>query len=828
MKSSRGIGSIIPIAILILTTVSVSGEDGYIDLAKAVVVASPGSAKAETAALETLLEEIDKRTAIRLPVQKKWPENGTTVIAVGTASSASRWAGRYADSLREGAAGGAAEGYRISIETTGRSAPAVLVAGNDPRGVLYGVGALLRQLRMYRHTIAVSHAGAITDIPGRILVPATLAANTAPKFALRGHQMGYRPKVNSYDGWDESDWEQYIRDLAIFGCNAIENMPPRSDDGAGSPHFPRPQIEMLPLISSISDKYDMDFWMWYPAMDKDYSDPATVERALKEWGDVLKTLPRLDTVFVPGGDPGHTQPKYLMALLEKQTEVMHRYHPDAEMWMSPQGFSGEWWDEYFQIMREEQPDWLSGVVYGPQIGQTLPFLRTIIPDKYPLRRYPDITHSLSAQYPVPDWDLAYALTESREIINPRPTDQAIIFRLLDEYSIGFLTYSEGINDDVNKAVWSWLGWDPEADVLEGLRQFSRYFIGPDYTDNFAQGLLSLEENWRGPLLTNSGVYRTLQQFQEMENNATPHTLRNWRFQQALYRAYYDAYVRARLISETSVEDRAMDALRRVSDLGSHHVLDLAETMLKQSDVDRPAQEWRRRIYQLAEALFQSSHTQLDVDLYQAIAVRRGANLAEIDVPLNNRSWLQEQFSEIRNIANEKDRQKAINALVTWTNPGPGGYYDDLGDHTAQPHLVRNVPYSEDPAFFQNSQINFACRPGWRLSWCRFADNLYDTSVDLEYKGLDPNASYKVRIVYSGNVPVPGRSVRSGHYVRLVADGATELHPLMLKPYPVRPVEFSIPEEVTSDGVLRLSCFSTEGRGGAGRGCSIGEVWLIRE
>ena len=33
-------------------------------------------------------------------------------------------------------------------------------------------------------------------------------------------------------------WESYIRDLAVFGANAIELIPPRSDDAADSPHFP--------------------------------------------------------------------------------------------------------------------------------------------------------------------------------------------------------------------------------------------------------------------------------------------------------------------------------------------------------------------------------------------------------------------------------------------------------------------------------------------------------------------------------------------------------------------------------------------------------------
>ena len=45
----------------------------------------------------------------------------------------------------------------------------------------------------------------------------------------------------------------------------------------------------------------------------------------------------------------------------------------------------------------------------------------------------------------------------------------------------------------------------EVDVTEVLRDYGRYFIGPDMADAFAQGLLALERNWRGPLLTNAAV-----------------------------------------------------------------------------------------------------------------------------------------------------------------------------------------------------------------------------------------------------------------------------------------------------------------------------------
>jgi hypothetical protein len=61
-----------------------------------------------------------------------------------------------------------------------------------------------------------------------------------------------------------------------------------------------------------------------------------------------------------------------------------------------------------------------------------------------------------------------------------------------------LTYSEGCNDDVNKTVWSGLGWDSDAKVIDILREYSRYFIGERFGEDFAHGLLALERNWQGP------------------------------------------------------------------------------------------------------------------------------------------------------------------------------------------------------------------------------------------------------------------------------------------------------------------------------------------
>jgi hypothetical protein len=753
----------------------------------------------EKRAAQMLTEEIAKRTQIRLPIAETAPAGAGATIALGTAAEL----GPRASGLPAAPAG--ADGFRVKASANG-----VVIAGNDPRGTLFGAGYLLRHLRMDRQTLEVDES---------------LQAATAPRYPLRGHQIGYRPKVNTYDGWTPAQFEQYVRDLAVFGTNSIELIPPRSDDAADSPHFLLPKIEMMEEMSRICSEYGMDVWIWFPAMDRDYSKPETVQFALNEWAEVFRRLPRIDAVFVPGGDPGDAEPKYLMALLEKQTQSLHKFHPKAQMWMSPQSFSTAWMEEWLDLVKR-QPEWLTGVVYGPQVRITLPDLRAKLPGRYPIRRYPDITHSRHSQYPVPDWDLAFATTEGREVINPRPTQEAQIFHAYEKQAIGFLTYSEGVNDDVNKFVWSGLGWDPSRPVAEILREFGRYFIGDRYGDAFAQGLLALERNWVGPLLDNAAVDTTLAQFQALERTVPPQVLENWRFQQALYRAYYDYYNRARLIYETELEHEALDRLRDAPRTGSQVAMTEAESALQRA-LTHPIAQWARvRVFETAEALFQSIRMQLSVSRYKAIASERGANLDMIDLPLNNRGWLTAQFAEIRKSPDERERLRSIDALVNWTNPGPGGFYDDLGNLTRQPHLVRGPGFADDPAYFQSSLVGFAIRNlggtilDYPRSWWDHAEALYDAPLEMFYPGLDPDAQYKIRVVYAGDSTRPK--------LRLVANDKTEIHPLLSRPVPFKPLEFDIPREATAKGELRLKWFREAGLGDAGRGNQVAEVWLVRK
>jgi len=744
------------------------------DLRHATIAPAAGTGAIGRKAAQMIREEVEKRTQLRLPV--------------GAASGLKITLTRRS---------GPAEGFVLRTGADG-----VTIEGNDDRGVLFGAGFFLRRAFMARQRLEIQDG---------------LRIETQPKYAVRGHQLGYRPKTNAYDAWTVPIWEQYIRELAIFGANTIELIPPRSDDAPDSPHFPLPQMDMMIEQSRIADEYAMDVSIWYPAMDADYSNPATVEFALREWGEVFRRLPRIDAIFVPGGDPGHTRPRYLLALLEKEAANLRRYHPKAQVWVSPQSFDKNWLDEFYELL-DAQPAWLTGVVYGPQVRGGIDDLRARVPKRYPVRFYPDITHSIHSEFPVPDWDFAFATTEGREVINPGPVDEAAIFRRYAPASVGFVTYSEGCNDDVNKFIWSGLGWNPDAQVSDILRDYSRFFIGPDLEERFAKGLSALERNWVGPVVGNNNIQATLAEFNDMAAHATPQQKLNWRFQEALYRANYDAFIERRATAEKKAESMALAMIATESP----EAIDKAEKILNTSLLSGEDLAIRARVFELAEALFQSIHMQLSVPRYQAIALGRGANLDAIDFALSDRVWLQNELKRIRAMPDEQGRRAAMRQIAHWQDAGPGGFYDDLGNPEASPHLVRGEPYAIDPDFLKSPMTSFGAKTpeqGWRVSWYTDAETLGETPLRMRYEALDRSAEYRVRVVYAGDA--------LNVLIRLTANGH-EIHGFRKKPNPPEPLEFDIPRDATQSGELTLEWTRPPGGGGNGRGVQVAEVWLLKK
>ena len=783
------------------------------DLSYARIEPAAGSGPRCRQARAMLADEVARRA------QRVWPaaDAGGGVITLRDAGTAVRcgvrWSDEEAQSFRASSFAARPEGFCVE-----RAGDALTVTGNDARGVLYGVGWLLRHLEVRRTAVV---------LPDVLLARGPVC--TAPHYPLRGHQIGYRPKTNSYVGWTVAEWEQYIRELAMFGANAVEVIPPVSDDEADSEHFPLPQIDMLREVSAIADRYDVDLWIWFPALESDYGAEATMQRALADWRAVFEAMPRIDAVFIPGGDPGSTPAHLLLALAERHKASLREVHPRAQMWIAPQGFHGAD-EEHFYAALDGGLDWLDGVIFGPWIHLTAAAFRARVPERYPIRLYPDITHCWSCQYPVPDWDPALAACQGREPINPRPADQTHIFALTAPHSIGALTYCEGNNDDLNKAVWSALLWDPAADLAAVLRQYGRAFVHPDFADGAAAAILGLEQNWRRPAArqrvgdhhaaacASPGTLRAAARTEELALPADPSTAPT----------PTPTYGNGCSPRPPPAAARSVScAARPTSALG------------KRAGARWPSSSRRPR--RRARANCAPASTPSPRRCFRAFtcssryratapqAVRRGASLDGLEYPLNDRLWLHERGAEIDRLATEAERLRAVEAVLQRTDPGPGGRYDNLGDAAQQPHLVAGAGFIGDPSFLDSALRGFAIpypAEAVPYAWLSQAESIGHGPLQLRYEGLDPAAAWRVVVVYGGERRWGGAHPR----LRMDAVGACgaahEVHGWIAKPHPRGPLSFVLPPGAAADGSVTLRVYH-EQSGGPGRGAQVSEIWLQR-
>jgi hypothetical protein len=715
-----------------------TGLDSTMDLRHATVVVRGRTAPlAEKTAALVLVEEIARRTGIALRTSTSWPERGP-VIALTSTAAVPEWGRSVPVSPRSSRP----EGYRLLASDQAPS-PVVWVIGSDPRGVLFGVGRLLRELNWSRGTLELARAIDVT---------------TAPAYSIRGHQLGYRAQANSYDAWSVEQFEQYIRELTFFGVNSIEGIP--FQDERKTPVMKVPRREMNRAIGEICHRYGLDYWLWVPA-EFDLRQTAPRTRLLERCEELFRDCPSVSGIFFPGGDPGQNPPELVLPFLEDVSRRLLPIHQEARIWLSLQWFTPAQIDFVYEYLERESPPWFGGLIAGPS-GPPAAATRQRLAAKYRLRLYPDITHNKLCQYQVPEWDQAYALTLGREAINPRPAEYARIHNRWAAYSDGFISYSDGVHDDVNKTVWSALSWDPETPVRDILIDYARVYFQPSIAEETSDAILALEKNWRGPLIDNGAVESTLRSWRELERKA-PELSGNWRWQMCLLRANYDAYVRRRLFRERRLEKEANRAILQAADSTSAIA---AATSILHRAVERPTSpDLRARIAELCERLFHSIGLQTSVSKYYAIGEERGAILDFVDYPLNNRWWLEDEFQKVRGMASEPEKRQRLRELATWEDPGSGGFYDVVGDISRSPHVVRGQPDPTEPDSPKNPEPTF----WWwdqghsraRLSW-----QVTMWPVAMLYEGLSEQGKYVVRTTGFGQC----RLRINGELIAPVVDG----------------------------------------------------------
>lgn len=759
---------------------------------------------------QVFTEEIEKRTGVCLPISHEIPENGSFFLLAEQenfqnqfASQAGEAAGKLAALPVPGK-----EGFRVV-----KTGDQVFGVGADGRGVFYAMARILRKVEIRKDSITCPDS--LDNL------------SMTPEYYLRGHQLAYRDKQNTCPAWTVDDFDRYIRDLALFGSNSIEILPPRTDDNLYSALFQQDPFEVMVELSRRIHSYGLDVWLWYPNMGENYQDPAVRAAEAAEREKNFAAIPYLDHMLIPAGDPGELTPEDFFPVVTEHAKILHKYHPNAKIWIAPQSFAPQpgWLETFYREVAKE-PDWLYGLCFAPWECDTIEELREKLPPVYRdrIRHYPDITHNTGCQFEVPQWDRAFALTLGREGNNTRPRAMKHIHNLHAKYMVGSLTYSEGIHDDVNKMVWGDQDFSTKTSCEETVQDYVRLFISPDLTDKLSELILSLEDNWKGHIETNTSIDRVYQGFEEIASTYGPEVTENARFQLAYLRALSDYQAKRRAIRDAQLEKDALGILAQASELGDDQAMEQAVRAFFPPFQSQEDLELRAKIQKLGDSLYHKLHIQLTTWRHRGQQWIRGAYLDSIDTPINNAQWYLEHFRRIRTLSSEDEKCQAIQSLLHRTDAGEGGQYIHLGSLDGfKDHVLSDHTWEEDPSFLRSPHLyydlygimmDYYGRKGWYdaypipLEWVSSARALYGTPLRAKVDGLDPKATYTLSVAYPqfarDNAPETAQ-------ISLYA-GDCLIHKELKRqegelPNPV--YTFELPAQAYQDGILTL-CWQVHG------------------
>ncbi len=679
--------------------------------------------------------------------------------------------------------------------------------GGGNRGVLYAAGKLLRIMKWQS---------------GRISLPLELFINETPKYPIRGMQLGYRPKTNAYDAWTPEIYEQYIRDMAFFGLNIIELMPPETDDALTNSLMKYDSLDMLCRVSNIAKSYGIDVSLWYPAMFKSFDDTDNYNRATALLERVFSSQVFASDIFVPGGDPGSLWPEELFMWAKQIYDTGKKNGTELKIWISPQtGHSSSEWTDRFYAQLAGDNEWLCGVIFAPWERERIDVMYEKTPKRYKIRHCPDISHSLRCQYPVAKWNITQALTLGREFVNPRPRAEKSIHNLYAPYMSGSICYSEGINDDVNKFVWLSQEWNPDTRVEDVLYEYSSAFISSEFAHEISRGLFMLEDNLIGELEENEAIEKTYKHWLSLEKNLE--LVNNYRLDLHLLRAVFDMYQKLRFTYETELERKAFSVLGAASADNIDKAIDNAKALMNKARLEKIEPLMCEKINALADKLFLSIGAQLTVSHHFASAWDRGAFVESLLIPLNDYRFIMKTLREADNTDTAEEKLHIVRELTNRQNPGEGGIYIDFGSRESYKHLENTDNYISDPSFYKTPLLSFLLQPphdeddsnNVPLSWQKNVSILYQEPLIINIDNLDSASSYTLRTVYARYHTV--------HISLYAGENDTPLHDEITVDKAFAEVTVPLPPEVYKNGKLRLKLKVRDGE----RGPNISELMIKR-
>ena len=382
---------------------------------------------------------------------------------------------------------------------------------------------------------------------------------------------------------------------------------------------------------------------------------------------------------------------------------------------------------------------------------------------------------------------------------------------------GFGAYSEGISDDLNKAIWSGLYSDPTRTVEDIVRHYSIYYTrtGSHPAQSaviLEQLIFGLEESFAGGMLEDNTqqVMNALSLAVKLQQTDKQAVEGNWRLEAFIHRAFFDAYVLSRVEYEGMLLDQAREMLAVEGGAAQSKLAELLARSI--TGLSAPAKELKNQTLRMASSLK---------------ATLGSTAILQCQVPNLGSDTIDNRISDVQFVEWLAQKQLlhtpgVVAAWLNYSDPGPDGFFDIGGSVRADdhPHLDRGQGALSDPSsYFTPIQAVHAPKHhsenSMPFNWFQFTEVYYDNSLRFFYQGLNPNIQYTVTIVFQPNSKAPLR----------ITSGTTTIRDYFIPDQ--MPVAVPIPVSVTHNGSLVLEFNQPPGLAGSGRTGLVSDIWLHR-
>lgn len=506
----------------------------------------------EKKAAELLAERAGKRLGRDVRVIREDGDHDSASVVLGTPSSsdlvrAATEAGRIKVSPRLGS-----EGFALDVGSDGRATLAAI----EPQGLLFGAGRVLRESRF---------SGGQWTLP-----PASIV--TAPQKNIRPIYFATH-FGNWYCHASESDLRVYLEDLALLGYNALvtwfdfhhyrslEDGAETWDRLARLDALAREIGMKVGRIAIVNESFEGQAPPELRAIGRlegtgyetDLCPSKPEARALiledrRAFLERIRETTSLDWLCLWPYDQGGCNcelctpwPATYLDFGREIAELTAQILPDTEIqvsaWWIGTHRSGE--DEAFFDRLYKRERWFSTIVVGTVELRRWLSNRRHVPDDYKLLLFPEIS-------------MFDALPWGSRGANPAPRKFTEEMAQLGPYIGGAMPYSEGRYEDINKAVWAQLQWDPSRDPKAILEEYCRYEFGPDVAEEAARFLFDVEEGTKNLSTAGARNEEALRLEQAIEGWGRS----GWRWEVLKARAAIDAFRRELDAPDSSDERRA--------------------------------------------------------------------------------------------------------------------------------------------------------------------------------------------------------------------------------------------------------------------------------